>query len=203
MDRVTATYARLARSYNRSAHRWDRLIGLDEGRRWVCRRAHGRVLEVGIGTGLSLPGYPSNVQLVAIDATPEMLELARRRAAENKVAVELRIGDAQQLEFPDDSFDSVVFTYSLCTIPKPERALAEAMRVLRPGGSLLLTEHVRSPNVLVRTGQRVVDPIFQRFEADHLLREPLEMVTALGLIVDELERSAWGVMERLHAMKPQ
>lgn len=202
MDHVRAAYARLAPRYDRSARRWDRLIGLDRGRRWVCQRAHGRVLEVGVGTGLSLEHYAAGVQLVAIDATPEMLELARRRSIRQGVSVDFRLAKAETLDFAEHAFDSVVFTYSLCTIPDPARALAEAHRVLRPGGSLLLTEHVRSPNPMVRSIQLLLDPLFQRLEADHLLREPLDAVTALGLVVGEIERSAFGIMERLHARKP-
>lgn len=117
--------------------------------------------------------------------------------------VDLRLGDAASLDFSDSSFDTVVFTYSLCTIPDPPKALEEAHRVLRSGGTLLLTEHVCSPNILVRGGQSLLDPLFRRFEADHLLREPLGSVRALGFTVDELERSALGIMERLRATKPR
>src|SRR5207253_9840245 len=139
----------------------------------------GEVLEVGIGTGLSLVHHSDGVRLVGVDATPAMLQIAARRASELAKDVDLRLGDATTLEFADSSFDTVIFTYSLCTIPDPRKALEEANRVLRPGGTLLLTEHVRSPNILVRGGQRLLDPLFRRLEADHLLREPLDTVRAL------------------------
>src|SRR5438132_4250890 len=202
IERVRGTYGRLAGSYDRSASRWDVLLRLDRGRRWVCERAQGQVLEVGIGTGLSLGHYRDGAHLTGLDATPEMLTVAGQRAVELGKEVDLRLGDAEALEFSDASFDTVVFTYSLCTIPDPQRSLAEAHRVLRPGGTLLLTEHVRSPNPIVRGGQRLLDPLFQRLEADHLLRAPLTSVRALGFVVAELERSALGIMERLRATKP-
>lgn len=123
LDRVRDAYRRLAPSYDRSARRWDHLLDLDGGRCWVCRRARGDVLEVGIGTGLSLPHYGEQIRLVGVDATPDMLAIAAVRAAELARDVELRIGDAQSLEFADGSFDTVVFTHSLCTIPDPRRAL--------------------------------------------------------------------------------
>lgn len=203
LDRIRDVYERLAPAYDRSAARWDHLIGLDAGRRWVCERAHGRVLEVGIGTGLSLQHYPEMAYIVGVDVTAAMLDVARRRAAKLVRPVELHLGDAESLEFPDDSFDSAAFTYSLCTIPHPQTALREVRRVLRRGGSLLLAEHVRGPKIIVRTGQRLLNPIFERFEADHLLREPLDHVRVLAFTVDELERRALGVIECLRATKSQ
>lgn len=202
IGRVRRAYGRLAASYDRSSARWDRFLALDAGRRWVCERTHGAVLEVGIGTGLSLPHYPPAVQLTGIDATPEMLDVARRRASQLGMHADLRIGDAEALDWDDESFDAVVFANSLCSIPRPAAAVREAHRVLRAGGALLLTEHVRSPHVLVRMVQHVLDPLFVWLEADHLLREPVHDVHAIGFIVETVERSSFGVMERVHAAKP-
>ncbi len=202
LDRIRHTYGRLSVTYDRSASRWDRLLGLDAGRRWVCERARGDVLEVGVGTGLSLPHYGSGIRLTAIDLTPEMLDRARGRAEELGLDAQFQLGDAQALEVDSASVDTVIFTLSLCTIPTPRRAIAEAWRVLRPGGELLLIEHVRSPNPVLRVGQRVLDPLFRRLEADNLIREPLEHVRRQGFQVEELERSALGIVERLRATKP-
>ncbi|MBJ7595152.1 MAG: class I SAM-dependent methyltransferase [Candidatus Dormibacteraeota bacterium] len=192
----------MAASYDRRASRWDRVLGLDAGRRWVCERAHGDVLELGVGTGLSLPHYPPEVRLTCIDATSEMLAVAQQRATELGVIADFRVGDAQALDVDSASVDTVIFTLSLCTIPMPARAIGEAWRVLRPDGRLLLIEHVRSPNAVIRTGQRLLDPLFRRLEADNLFREPLEHVRRLGFRVEELERSACGIVERLRATKP-
>jgi ubiquinone/menaquinone biosynthesis C-methylase UbiE len=203
LRRVHAAYERLAAGYDRSSTRWDRTLQLDQGRRWVCQRANGDALEVGIGTGLSLLHYHPDVRLVGVDATPTMLDIARARARTLGIVVDLRLGDAESLDFPDGVFDTVIFTYSLCTIPRPHRAMAEARRVLRGGGSLLFTEHVRSPNAVVRAGQALLDPWFRWREADHLLRDPLIDVGRLGFNIVEVERTALGVMERLHATKPR
>src|SRR6266545_2194569 len=116
--------------------------------------------------------------------------------------IDLRVGDAQALEFPDERFDSVVCTLSLCTIPDDRAAVAEVRRVLRPGGHFLLLEHVRSPLLPIRTAERLLEPLMLRFEADHLLREPLEHLRAEGFAIERLERAKLGIVERVAARKP-
>lgn len=128
-----------------------------------------------------------------------MLAVARRRVTAVSVAARLCEGDAQALAFPDASFDVVVSTLTLCTIPDDRRAVAEAARVLRPGGRLLLLEHVRSPLAPVRLVQRLLDPLFTRLAGDHLLRDPLDYLGAEGFTVEEADRSRWGLVERLAA----
>src|SRR5204862_2890984 len=128
-----------------------------------------------------------------------MLDIAHRRAGELGRDVDLRLGDAEQLEFAAESFDTVVCTYGLCTIPDDRQAVREARRVLRPGGALLLAEHVRSPVTAVRAGQRLIAPLMLRFGCDHILREPLEHVQAEGFAIEELLRSKAGIVERLSA----
>jgi SAM-dependent methyltransferase len=93
-----------------------------------------------------------------MELSPAMIEIARTRARELGLDVDLRVGDAQALDLPDESFDTVVCTLSLCTIPNHRAAVAEVRRVLRPGGRFLLLEHVRSPVLPVRLGQRLLDP---------------------------------------------
>lgn len=199
---------RVRRHYDRSAESYDRLIALAEraffggGREWVCSRARGEVLEIAAGTGRNLPFYPREVRLTLAELSPEMLEIARHRVRDLGVEADLRVGDAQNLPFLDSSFDTVVATLALCTIPDDGRAVAEAARVLRPGGRLLLLEHVRSPLLPVRILQRVLDPFTVLLERDHLLREPLRHVQEAGLVVERLERSKWGIVERLAARKP-
>ena len=199
---------RVRRIYDESAGRYDRQIGFFErllfggGREWVCSQARGEVLEIAIGTGRNLPFYPKEVRLTGVDLSPAMLEVALARSQELGVVADLRVGDAQALPFPDEAFDTVVMTLSLCTIPDDSKAVAEASRVLRPSGCLLLLEHVRSPIPPVRAVQRVLDPLFVRLGADHLLREPLDHLEDASLAVERLERSKWGIVERLSARKP-
>jgi ubiquinone/menaquinone biosynthesis C-methylase UbiE len=204
---VSGETERVRRIYDESAGRYDRQIGFFErllfggGREWVCSQARGEVLEVAIGTGRNLPFYPKEVRLTGVELSPAMLELARARAKELGVEADLRVGDAQALPFPDEAFDTVVMTLSLCTIPDDRKAFTEASRVLRPGGRLLLLEHVRSRVWPVRAVQRLLDPLFVRLEADHLLREPLDYLEYTSLEVERLERSKWGMVEKLSARK--
>ena len=170
---------------------------------WVCSRAQGETLEVGIGRGRTLPYYPKGLHLTGIDLSEVALGVAQARADELGLHPVLRQGDAAALPFPDDHFDTVVFAFVLCTIPDDRRAIAEAVRVLRQGGRLVLVEHVRSPNRLARAIERLLDPITVRRQADHLLREPLEHVLAEELEIETLERSWFGVLERLAARKPE
>ncbi len=115
-------------------------------RRELLAAAAGRTLDVGCGTGANLAHLPPDRvdSLVLLDPSPWMLAHARRRAAAAGVPAETRRGRAEALDFEDASFDTVIFTLSLCTIGGPDRALAEARRVLRPGGRLLVLEHVRA-----------------------------------------------------------
>jgi ubiquinone/menaquinone biosynthesis C-methylase UbiE len=199
---------RVKRHYDRSAGSYDRIISWAEkvlfggGREWVCSRARREVLEIAVGTGLNLPFYPEDVFLTGIELSPKVLDIAYRRARELGREADLRVGDAQDLPFPDASFDTVVATLALCTIPDDRRAVAEAARVLRPGGRLLLLEHVRSPILPVWLLQRVLEPLTLLLDNDHLLREPLRQVADAGLVVECLERSKWDVVERLAARKP-
>jgi ubiquinone/menaquinone biosynthesis C-methylase UbiE len=211
MSRTNATTAeneRIRQLYEAEAPHYDRRITFFEkvlfgdGRRWVCSRARGDVLELAVGTGRNLEHYPADVRVTAIELSPHMLDIARRRAAELGGDFDLRLGDAQVLEFPDDSFDTVTCTLSLCTIPDERAAIVEVRRVLRPGGRFVLLEHVRSTRPAIRGVQRLLDPLAVRFAADHLAREPLEHLAAEGFAVDELERSKLGIVERVAAHTP-
>ena len=197
-ERVKHIYERMAAGYDRQLDWVDGFMFRD-GRAWVCSQAHGDVLEVAIGTGRNLPLYPADARLTGVDLSPAMLELARRRGAVLGREVDLRLGDAQALPFRDATFDAVVSTLAFSTIPDPDKAAAEARRVLRPGGLLLVLDHVRSPIRAVRLIQRLLDPILVRFQGDHVLREPLEPLTAAGFRIEVAERARWGIVECIAA----
>ena len=194
--------------WDKYAPKYDREMGLmdrvlfDGGREWACSMVQGRVLEVAVGTGRNLPFYPPGTDLTAIEFSPGMLEIARTQATKVIPTASLRLGDAQRLEFPDDSFDTVICTLALCTIPDDARAVAEMNRVLKPGGKLILMEHVRSPRPVVRAVQRALEVLTLRLQHDHLTREPLRHMRKAGFEVVELRRLKLGIVERLVARKP-
>jgi ubiquinone/menaquinone biosynthesis C-methylase UbiE len=200
-ERVREIQDKHAGGYDRQMNFFDRVL-FAGGREWACTQAGGKVLEIAVGTGRNLGHYPSGVKLTAIEFSPEMLAIARERAAAIGREVDLREADAQALEFADESFDTVVITLALCTIPDDRKAVREARRVLRPGGRLILLEHVRSPVLPVRAIQRAIEPLAIRFEADHLTREPLDYLAEEGFEVESSERSRLGIVERIIARKP-
>jgi ubiquinone/menaquinone biosynthesis C-methylase UbiE len=192
---------------DRTAPRYDRQIAWFEralfagGREWACARATGDVLEIAVGTGRNFGHYPQGTRVTGIELSDEMLEIARGRAASLDFAIDLRHGDAQALEFEDESFDTVLITLALCTIPDDRASVREARRVLRPGGRLVLVEHVRSPAMPVRALQRLLDRPSVRFAGDHLVRDPLDYLGAEGFEVESAERLKWGIVERVLARK--
>jgi ubiquinone/menaquinone biosynthesis C-methylase UbiE len=199
--RVRAAWDRAAPGYDRAIAWFERSF-VGDARDWIAGRAAGEVLEVGIGTGRNLGRYPPGVALTGVDLSPAMLAVARDRAAALGVDVRLVEGDAQALDLPDAAFDTVVATLALCAVPDDRRAVAELVRVLRPGGRLLLLDHVVATNRAARLVQRALDPLARRIDGDHLLRRPRALVEAAGLAVEEAERTKLGVIERLSARRP-
>ena len=186
--------------YDRAMRFFDR-VQFGGGRQWVCSRAGGDVLEVAVGTGLNLPFYPPDVRLTGVDLSPAMLAIARTRAVELGREVDLREADAQALPFADASFTTVVCTLSLCAVPDERAAIAEMRRVLRPGGRLLLLDHVGSHWWPVWAGQRLVEVFTARSAGEYQTRRPLPIVQAAGFAVEEAQRLKAGTVERVAAVK--
>ena len=176
--------------------------GKNAGLAWLGAQVEGETLEIGIGRGRTLPYYPPGIRLSGIDLSGVAVQMAAWRAAELGMDADIRQGDASSLPYPDDHFDTVVFCYVLCTVPDDVGAVSEAVRVLRPGGRLVLLEHVRSPNPFVQALERLFEPLTMWRMGDHLLREPLYPILAEDLEVLTLERRTFGVTERLVARKP-
>ncbi|WP_456236146.1 class I SAM-dependent methyltransferase [Haloechinothrix halophila] len=174
-----------------------------DSRAWACSQARGEVLEVAIGTGLNLPHYPDDVTLTGIDLSERMLDLACARADELGCEVNLRQANAQQLPFDNASFDTVVCTLGLCAIPDLDAAVDEMVRVLRPGGTVILVDHVEGSSRLVRGVQWVVELITVPLGGEHFLRRPLHKVRAHGFDVEWVQRFKLGLVERLVARKPE
>ncbi|MGH3712096.1 MAG: class I SAM-dependent methyltransferase [Micromonosporaceae bacterium] len=199
--RLRRYWDKKSRSYDKEMDFADRKF-FGDARQWTCGQATGVVLEVAIGTGLNLPHYPDQVRLTGVEFSPAMLELARERARKLGREVELRTGDAQDLDFPDASFDTVVCTFALCAIPDHRKALAEMDRVLRPGGLLLLADHVISTRWYARAAQWLAELVTVTLWEEHFRRRPYPLVQALGYTVEGHRRYGLGIVERLAARKP-
>jgi ubiquinone/menaquinone biosynthesis C-methylase UbiE len=200
-ERQRQLWARYAPRYDREMRLWERLLFRD-ARAWSCGQATGDVLEVAIGSGRNLSFYPPEIRLTGVDLSPDMLDLARGRAADLGRQVHLHEGDAHQLSFPDASFDTVVCTFSLCNIPDYRRAIAEMRRVLRPGGLLVLADHVASDRRFILGGQRLLEKLSLRKAGDYQTRRPLPLVEQAGFVVEVQQRYGKGIVERLTARKP-
>lgn len=157
----------IIKAYRRYARLYDLYFGpvFQPGRRAVIERMHCRpndhVLEVGVGTGLSLPLYPETVRVTGIDISPEMLDRARERATRDGLSnrIALHVMDAERMNFPDDSFDKVVAMYVVSVVPHPERLVDEMRRVCKPGGDIFIVNHFHSPNPLIGGVETLLAPL--------------------------------------------
>jgi ubiquinone/menaquinone biosynthesis C-methylase UbiE len=199
-ERLRRYWDQHSSSYDRDMAFLERVL-FEDGRAWVCAQATGDVLEVAIGTGRNLPFYLPEVHLTGVEFSPVMLGLARQRAQTLRRHVDLRLGDAQALDLPDASFDTVVCTLALCAIPDERRAVAEMKRVLRPGGRLLLLDHIAASAAWARAIQWLIERITIPLGEEHFLRRPLFTVQADGFVVELSQRSKLGIVERLVARK--
>lgn len=201
-EKVQRSWAKQARRYDKSIGFFERRVFGRSHRPWACGKAAGQTLEVAIGTGLNLTQYPEDVELTGLDLSPEMLDIARERAVQLGRAIDLQEGDAHNLPFDDESFDTVVCTYSLCNIPDPQQAVDEMKRVLKPGGKLILVDHIRSASRPLYWLQKAMEFVTARFEGEHMTRRPADQVeTARFRIVQRDRMGVGGMVERLVAVK--
>jgi ubiquinone/menaquinone biosynthesis C-methylase UbiE len=199
----------IADRYNRFARFYDlcelvpERLGLEHWRRRLLASARGNVLEIGVGTGKNLPLYPTGCRITGIDVSSAMLSRARARSEKYDLDVRLELMDAAHLSFPDESFDTVVDTLSLCTFSDPSAVLNEIARVCRRSGSILLLEHGRSDRHWLGEFQ-------DRHAAQHAAplgcvwnRDPIALVARAGLRVVHVERHLLGVIGLIWAARDE
>jgi ubiquinone/menaquinone biosynthesis C-methylase UbiE len=194
-------YAKEASTYDKSMDLFERWVFGSEHRGWACSQALGDTLEVAVGTGLNLQHYPSDVRLTGVDLSAEMLARAEDNAKNLGRAVELKEGDAQDLPFADRTFDTVVCTYALCSVPDEARAISEMQRVLKPGGRLILVDHVRSTVKPIFWLQRLYEFIPSRTKGEYMTRRPAVHVMAADFDIQARDRLRAGIIERLVALR--
>lgn len=172
---------------------------LGKMRRELLREARGKVLEVGIGTGLNLKHYPTQCELIGIDYTKEMLAKAQKRAERLGKKVKLMQGDAQKMRFGKERFDTVVDTLGLCTYPNPIRALREMKRVCKKGGQILFLEHGKSSNAFVQRLQCWRAEKHYEQMGCRLLLNHEELIRRARLKIVKSERKFFGIFWAMKA----
>jgi ubiquinone/menaquinone biosynthesis C-methylase UbiE len=199
--KAVRVWEKMAPRYDRDIQFWEK-VQFGGGRAWIGARAKGRILEVAVGTGRNFDFYSRGVGITGVDLSPDMLDIARRHATDLDLEVDLRVAAAEALPFDDDSFDTAVCTLSLCTIPDPAASIAEMKRVLRPGGQLLLLDHIGSSWWPIWAAQRLIEQLTIRAAGEHMTRRQLPLVEAAGFDIVETQRLKAGTVERIAARKP-
>jgi ubiquinone/menaquinone biosynthesis C-methylase UbiE len=143
-----------------------------------------RGLEAGVGTGKNFRHYPSNVRITAIDVSPRMLDRAEKRAQTLGIEVDLRQMDVQELQFRDQSFDTVFATFVFCSVPDPVLGLRELRRVCKTGGRLLLLEHMRPENQFFGALFDALNPLIVRMSGANINRKTIDNINSAGWAIE-------------------
>lgn len=196
------------KTYNRIAPVYDIMEGLVERSRYsrwreiLWSKVEGaKILEIGVGTGKNFPYYPKDVEVTAIDFSEKMLERARKKARDLGIRVRLGQMDVQDLELEDNTFDTVVGSFVFCSVPDPIKSLQEVRRVSKPGGKVILLEHVLSANRLLAWLMNLVNPVAVRVMGPNINRRTVANVAKSGLKVEEVTDLAFGIFKLIETRK--
>lgn len=188
---------RAARDYINSEWSREVLFGVAKKRKSLFSKATGNVLDVGCGYGINLRYLTQATHITGIDFSPVMIEKARETARSSKVPVEVRLGDAEALDFPDDSFDTVISSLSICSFYDPIKALKEMWRVCKPDGQILLIEHGRSSWQWLGSYQD--NKVHQQIEQGGCRwnQEPQDLIKEAGLRILNADRTLLGIFHTM------
>ena len=197
-DRTRRRFDRIAWMYDAMESPME-MISARTWRRELLSRVHGRVLEVGIGTGKNLPYYPRDVDLTGIDISPRMLARAERRAEALGISCRLLVMDVERMTFPDAAFDAVVSTFVFCSVPDPVAGLKEVRRVLKPGGEAFFLEHVRSANPFLGRLMDLLNPLVRSAIGPNINRRTVENIANAGFEIVSMEEMGLKILKKIIA----
>lgn len=200
-SKLQNAYDEIADQYEKKVWFDQHVLGVARLRKKLLSKATGKILDVACGTGLNIPLFPAGSDITAVDLSPNMLEQARKNAIKHRLSVSLAVMDAEKLEFPDGSFDTVVSTLSTCTFPDPVKALQEMKRVCRPNGLILLLEHGHS-NLpwLANFQDRNEYKHFQEHAGCRWNQDPLDLVQSAGIKILRSRRNIIGMFHSIEAV---
>ena len=190
-EKIISTELTKAR-YNRIAPLYNYIEAIPEmmfkpWRKKLLAKAKGKILEIGVGTGKNFPHYPSGASVTGIDIAERMLVFSRKKASGLGLSFDLSKGDVQDLNLPDNSFDTVVATFVFCSVPDPVKGLRELRRVVKPAGRILLLEHVRIDKPIIGWMMDRLNPWVVRIMGANINRRTLENVRKAGLCIESVE----------------
>ena len=181
---------RRIRTFNKQAPGYERRRKNNDLRVWreqLLASASGEVLELAVGAGANFPFYPPDVQITAVDFSPQMISKAKEAAEDHDLAPRFILCDAEEVDFPDNTFDTIVSTLSFCSYQDPEAMLAKVNRWCKPGGKILLLEHGRSTWKAVATVQKWLNPLVYRIIGCHQSRDIRGLLIQSELVIQRLE----------------
>ena len=196
------------RRYDRIAPFFDGLEGFLEGlffslwRKTLWNKVQGEhILEVGVGTGKNFPYYPSNRCITALDFSEKILERAKIKQLRTEVSVDLELMDVQSLCYADNSFDTVIATFVFCSVPLPHKGLQELYRVCKPGGQVLLLEHVLSSKPMMAKMMNLINPVVASIFGANINRETVKSVQSCGFDKVLIDSASSDMVKLIQAIK--
>ncbi len=198
----------IRKRYDRIAPYFEILEAMMEGfffkrhRQRLWERVEGyHILEVGVGTGKNFAFYPENARVTAVDFSPEMLKQAQRKQADKAIAVALDLMDVEALCFADNSFDTVIASFVFCSVPMPLKGLKEVYRVCKPGGQVLLLEHVISSKPPIAWVMNRLNPLVLKMFGANINRNTIRNVKACGFQWVHIDKHSGDLIKLIEARK--
>lgn len=195
-EKIQKRYNRIAKFYDLMGSLMDK-GNMEKWRQAIWREAKGKVLEVGVGTGKNIEYYSDNIEVTAIDFSENMLGRAKVLAKKLGKEVDLRLMDAQSMEFEDETFDTVITTCVFCSVPDPIKGLQEVKRVCKKDGQIIMLEHVRSKNPLIGAFMDLLNPIVVRLVGANINRNTVENLKISGISVETEQNLMMDIVKHL------